>query len=597
MSDDNLVVSTGQKYALIIGIENYPKGSGQTKVPFARSDALEMAEYARKAGFKMINDKPLLDDEATNREVINQLNRLFRQAEPEDFVLLYYAGHGYYTEYGGYLIPSDYKKDDEVHEGTCISFDTIGTRFKYKKNKRFLFFLDTCHSGLAVGGLDIRKASRGNPRVREIESRVNEQMKDIIRCNESQQIIGRVIFTSSGPLEESHSIDELKHGLFTYYLLDALKSTDGKEYINVEELIPKVRTGVREYCFRHGTRSFQNPTAFTNIQGEFLIPAYEIKKSKPTPITKDVFISYSSKKSRKKQSDHDIANKICSVLEAANIGCWVAPRDIPPGAKWDDSITMAIERSKIMVLVFSSNTEKSRWVNLELNLAVKKELIIIPFRIENIEPQAGMKLLMTGSQWINAYTAPIDNHLCDLKTSILTYQEQDNKKAGKLDVEKSPRLKTTAIEIDALPVKENIRNDKLNIVNRFLMFLYIAVGASISIPVAKNYFIKGGFLNILGTILFGILTLICLFIATGWSLQKIDYSKKDKKFRYIFSLEVAKIAFTSSLSIVAVINMNASPDAFFSTFSLWFLAAIAINVRAFSKLTDAFKKTNSSNNQ
>ena len=49
----------------------------------------------------------------------------------------------------------------------------------------------------------------------------------------------------------------------------------------------------------------------------------------------DVFISYSS---RNKQT----ALAICHVLEGHGVRCWMAPRDIPPGADYGDVIDEAI---------------------------------------------------------------------------------------------------------------------------------------------------------------------------------------------------------------------------------------------------------------
>lgn len=585
MVEENFTVNESKKYALIIGIENYPESSGQPKVPYAVNDAKEMAKYARKAGFELVKGKPLLDDEATNREVIGQLSFLFKQVNPDDFVLLYYAGHGYFTEYGGYLIPFDYRKEDDINEATCISYDSIGLRFRYNKSKKFIFFLDTCHSGLAVEVVDVRKASRGATRgvTGEIAARINGQIREMIQGDSSQQIIGRVVFSSSGPLEESYSIDEFKHGLFTHYLISGLKSTKGEEYINVEELIPQVRRNVRDYCLRHGKKTLQNPAAFTNIQGEFLVPAYEITRNEPPPqkkIDTFVFISYAGGKSDCNHSDREIAERICSVLETEDIRCWIAPRDIPPGAKWDDAITEAIEKSRIMVLVYSSNTKKSRWVDRELTLAMTKDMLIIPFRIENIEPPSGnMKLLMVSRQRIDAYTEPLENHLDTLKKSVLSYLDEESR-----------NLKTTVIEIIPPPPPdlnpENGWSNKYNIFHRFSMFLYIAINASISFSVIKNYVTKGGFLNILGSILYGILAFICLFLAAGWGFEKAEYKEQDRRIPRILSMEISKISLTFSLSLVAYLNKTLSPDAFFSIFSLLFLIAIALNVRAFSRLTD-----------
>ena len=69
----------------------------------------------------------------------------------------------------------------------------------------------------------------------------------------------------------------------------------------------------------------------------------------------DVFISYSKK-------DKAVADAICARLEQDGVRCWYAPRDIAPGADWAASIIEAIEKTKIMVLVFTDFANASRQV-------------------------------------------------------------------------------------------------------------------------------------------------------------------------------------------------------------------------------------------
>src|ERR1035437_8206909 len=96
----------------------------------------------------------------------------------------------------------------------------------------------------------------------------------------------------------------------------------------------------------------------------------------------DVFISYSTK-------DKPIADAICAHIESAGVRCWIAPRDIAPGEDWPDAATRAIAESHIMVLVFSASSNSSQDVSRELFLAANSKLVIIPFKIENIEPEPG----------------------------------------------------------------------------------------------------------------------------------------------------------------------------------------------------------------
>jgi hypothetical protein len=56
----------------------------------------------------------------------------------------------------------------------------------------------------------------------------------------------------------------------------------------------------------------------------------------------DVFSSHSEK-------DKAVADAVVARLEAESVSCWVAPRDVVPGADWGESIINAIESSRIMI--------------------------------------------------------------------------------------------------------------------------------------------------------------------------------------------------------------------------------------------------------
>ena len=66
----------------------------------------------------------------------------------------------------------------------------------------------------------------------------------------------------------------------------------------------------------------------------------------------DAFISYASK-------DKPTADAVCAALEDAQIRCWIAPRDILPGADWSASIIDALDQCRVMILIFSGNANNS----------------------------------------------------------------------------------------------------------------------------------------------------------------------------------------------------------------------------------------------
>jgi len=124
-------------------------------------------------------------------------------------------------------------------------------------------------------------------------------------------------------------------------------------------------------------------------------------------MTHDVFISYS-------QKDKATADAVCRALEHNSVRVWIAPRDIPPGAKWAESIPAAIEQAGAFVLIFSSSANTSEYISRELDHAVTKRKPIIPVRLENIQPSGSVGFYVATSQWLDAFPPPIEPHLANL---------------------------------------------------------------------------------------------------------------------------------------------------------------------------------------
>jgi hypothetical protein len=84
----------------------------------------------------------------------------------------------------------------------------------------------------------------------------------------------------------------------------------------------------------------------------------------------EVFNSYSNK-------DKHVPDAICAKLEALPLRCWIAPRDVAAGHSWGSSIIEAIEEAKVMV--YSGNSNLSPQVIREVERAVAKGLVLVPF--------------------------------------------------------------------------------------------------------------------------------------------------------------------------------------------------------------------------
>ena len=111
---------------------------------------------------------------------------------------------------------------------------------------------------------------------------------------------------------------------------------------------------------------------------------------------RDVFISYSAR-------DRARADAICAALEADGLRCWIAPRDGTPGASYAKLLVDAIVGSRIVVMVFSRNANRSEAVLNELEIAFSRGIAVLPVRIENVQPTDSAEFYLKRRHWFDAY--------------------------------------------------------------------------------------------------------------------------------------------------------------------------------------------------
>jgi TolB-like protein/Flp pilus assembly protein TadD len=125
----------------------------------------------------------------------------------------------------------------------------------------------------------------------------------------------------------------------------------------------------------------------------------------------DVFVSYASQ-------DVAVANSIVESLEAEGIKCWLAPRDVKPGAQYADAIVRAINEAKAVVLVMSASAVDSAHVAREVERAASKRKPIIPFRIDGAGLNPELEYFLSNSQWIDVPKLGMPAALAKLKDAV-----------------------------------------------------------------------------------------------------------------------------------------------------------------------------------
>ena len=120
--------------------------------------------------------------------------------------------------------------------------------------------------------------------------------------------------------------------------------------------------------------------------------------------THAVFISHST-------SDSDIGREVCEALEAASIGCWIAPRDILPGQTWSGAIVRGIGESDLVIVLLSAQADSSVEVLREVELASRGRKQLLAVRVEDVAPSGDLAYFLSATQWFDALRRPIQPSL------------------------------------------------------------------------------------------------------------------------------------------------------------------------------------------
>ena len=231
------------KWALIIGISNFadkniPGLNYTTADAKSFRDTIEDPKYGK---FPADHVHILTDSEATTRNIKMELNWLARNAAPEDVAVVYIASHGsprdMDTAGANYIITHDTEigPDDDPDKlfATALPMvelsNTVATRVRAR---RTAVFIDTCYSGGAAVGAKAMAPGIGNAGVSK------ETLAHISQGD------GRVILAASTDQEESLESDQLQHGYFTYYLVEALHTLGGQA--TMSQVYDYVRTHVSD---------------------------------------------------------------------------------------------------------------------------------------------------------------------------------------------------------------------------------------------------------------------------------------------------------------------------------------------------------------
>lgn len=202
----------------IIGLNQY-KSPDIPALKYARNDAVELSRFfdGQKALgiYKNLKRKLLINQNATLINIRAALGEFFIDAREDDLAIVFFAGHGVVDKVGAtYLLA--YDSDPDKLYSTALPMREFQNLLKHRiPPKRTLVLADACHSGGIGTGI------RGT-------AEIIAEFHRLVRETE-----GKVIMTASREREFSREDDKKRHGLFTYYILEALKGSADHDNDNI----------------------------------------------------------------------------------------------------------------------------------------------------------------------------------------------------------------------------------------------------------------------------------------------------------------------------------------------------------------------------
>ncbi|MBE0537366.1 MAG: caspase family protein [Phycisphaerae bacterium] len=247
------------KYILAIAIEEY-KDPLLRRVRFALDDAKAFIKAWEQYGFTKPHQFLHLNDDASKTAIEARLRRIQRALTENDELIVYYAGHGFSVGGVNVLTAWDSQYGDLEH--TTIRLANILETLRKSECTKVKLFLDACHTGVEM-----------DPSMRGVDATMSdEELRKFFEGSDHY-----VAFAACHDDEKSYSSGTLKHGIWTYHLLEAL---NGTALLALEKGRLLTSNSLQNYLRKEVPRTVrqtviggpsQNPWMFGGAAGEFLV--------------------------------------------------------------------------------------------------------------------------------------------------------------------------------------------------------------------------------------------------------------------------------------------------------------------------------------
>lgn len=253
MSGQEIPQGLGQLKALLVGINSYLESN---KLSYCVQDATSLQEVLFNSDYGMNekeNIKLMVDgsdelNKPIRNNILNNVGSLSKNAQIDDVLLFFFAGHGMDIDGEGFILPSDFRQETGAQGG--ISIREIREELTRAKAKFKLIFLDACHSGSIKGRAETGKMTR------DFYNSVFPAPK------------GFAMISACKQQEYSYEWPEKEHGVFSFYLLESLTGKgdeNGDGFVDLLELQHYVIPQVQQWAWKND--KVQTPVIQANFSG------------------------------------------------------------------------------------------------------------------------------------------------------------------------------------------------------------------------------------------------------------------------------------------------------------------------------------------
>lgn len=256
-------------HGLLVGV-NFYHDTAINRLHFAVNDAQELGQTlldpiysfrSRNASLLLSTDES--ENNALRRNILKTLTQVANNASEQDLLLFYFSGHGHLVKGEPYLCSSD-TETDFVND-TAVSLARVREIINASQASIKVLILDACNIGSGKG-------EKGFNDSKEFTEKTQKIFKGVR---------GLAMLASSSREEVSIETPDKKHGVFTYFFLEALRNysvvDENKDLkISVTEIFNYVAANVQKYG--------QSPRILLEASGD--LPMFHISESsaRPNPI-------------------------------------------------------------------------------------------------------------------------------------------------------------------------------------------------------------------------------------------------------------------------------------------------------------------------